>query len=87
MMIDPDLVAMAIVAAVLILPGVGISAYHHMRAKRIAFSPSATTQVAAAPPAGEARQVKPESAQKGRRRGRRSATAARVGMVRRQGRL
>ena len=44
MMIDLDLVAMAIVAAVLILPGVGISAYHHMRAKRIAFSPSATAQ-------------------------------------------
>ena len=35
-----------------------------MRAKRIAFSPSATTQVAAAPPAGEARRVKPESAQR-----------------------
>ena len=34
MMIDPDLVAMAVAVVVVLLPAVGVSAYHRIRARR-----------------------------------------------------
>ena len=56
MRIDPDLVAMAIMAAVLILPGAGVSMYRRAKARWAPpSSTGAASQAATAAPLDESR--------------------------------